>query len=133
MEDVVWQCDSKDFYVFNNCIQLNYSGPKNIKTSSFFAQLDAIAEELNRKTISNVKAKALAYAAYEDTIGSTKINNYSRQTKGTSKSGDALATWANEYTKREQERIDDFNENQRNKRKTTRCSALGSTLRCTTW
>ena len=130
--DVVSQCDSKDFYIFNKCIQLNYSGTQNIKISSFFAQLDVIEEDLNRKNISNAKAKVLAFQAYNDMLGSRNAPTYSGGTLRSSKGADALAAWANDYAKKEQERIDEFNNNQRNKRTTTTCRTFGRALKCTT-
>ena len=132
VSDVVRQCDSKDFRIFNNCIQLNYSGPKSLKISSFFAELDAIEEDLNYEKISNVRAKSLAYAAYENTVGKADIFVQSAQHRDASKGADALAAWAIDYGKREQERADEFNASQRNKRTTTSCSKFGSTITCNT-
>ena len=74
MSSVVSSCETPDFSDFNSCIQRNYKRDLvkvHRKTRSLYAQLDAIEEDQKNGKISQVKAKALAYRAY-DTLASDR-------------------------------------------------------------
>ena len=77
MSSVMNSCETKRFGDFNSCIQQTYTRDPNHKNvRSLYAQLNAIDEDRRRGKITHVKAKALAYAAYDATVGAgNRANN----------------------------------------------------------
>jgi hypothetical protein len=70
MSSVMNSCETKRFGDFNSCIQQTYTRDPNHKNvRSLYARLNAIEEDRRRGRITHTKAKALAYAAYDATVG----------------------------------------------------------------
>jgi hypothetical protein len=74
MATVMAQCDTViEFVPYVACIKRSYSAygtaPGGQPVLSFYAQLDAIAEQRTQNRITFLEAKAAAYRAYDETIG----------------------------------------------------------------
>lgn len=120
MSSVMNSCETKNFSVFNNCIQKTYTrNPDGGSVRSLYAQLNAIEEDQRRGKITQTKAKALAYKAYDATVGAGNRSN--RQA-----AFDSFQNYADSYVADENRRIDEFNSRQR----TTNCRAFGSQINC---
>ena len=71
MSSVMNSCEgNKSFSGYVSCIKNNYKRyPDRRITKAFYAQLDAIKEDVQRGRISETRARADAHLAYEATIG----------------------------------------------------------------
>ena len=83
MSSVMSSCEySRSFDSYANCIKSNYKRfPDRRITRAFYAQLNAISDDLKSGRISESRARADAHLAYEQTIGQ----------EGCRHRGDALA------------------------------------------
>jgi hypothetical protein len=80
MSEVLAICDGgPDFSAYVGCIKRTYDNrgtqPGSIAIRSFYAQLDALAEQSGKNQISNAEAKAAAYRTYDATIGASNRAN----------------------------------------------------------
>ena len=71
MSSVMESCDTRsDFAQYVNCIKNEYKRDPNAQSvRSLYAQLDAIKEDYESGLLSDAKAKAAAYIAYDQTVG----------------------------------------------------------------
>ena len=70
MSSTMKSCDTPKINDFNSCIQNNYTrDPGTSTVRSFYARMDLIVEEQQNRKISQTKAKAMAYVAYDETVG----------------------------------------------------------------
>jgi hypothetical protein len=70
MTSVMSSCETPDFSDFNSCVQRNYARHPDASTvRALYAQLNAIEEDQQNGKISQIKAKAMAYTAYDATVG----------------------------------------------------------------
>lgn len=69
MSSVMASCETPKINDFNSCIQSNYTrNPGSRDVRSLYARLNSIVEDQQNGIISQIKAKALAYAAYDSTV-----------------------------------------------------------------
>ena len=110
MSSVMNNCEgAAKFHNYVNCIKTNYTRyPDRRIVKSFFAQLDAIKDDLRLGRTSETRARADAHLAYDITIGRDNAN----------RDASAARAWSN-Y--------------QNSLPKTTNCSTFGSQINCTTW
>ena len=70
MSSVMSSCDTAEISDLNSYIQGNYTrDPENRNVRSFYARLDSIVKDQKSGKISQTKAKAMAYTAYDETVG----------------------------------------------------------------
>ena len=70
MSSIMASCDTPKISDFNSCIQSNYTrdlGNRNVQ--SLYARLDSIVADQQSEKINQTKAKAMAYTAYDETVG----------------------------------------------------------------
>ena len=79
MTSVMSSCETPDFSDFNSCVQRNYArDPDGSTVRALYAQLNAIEEDQQNGKISQIKAKAMAYTAYDATVGAGNRSNNRR-------------------------------------------------------
>ena len=110
MSSVMSSCEySKSFNSYASCIKSNYKRyPDRRITRAFYAQLNAISDDLKNGRTSESRARADAHLAYEQTIGQ---DNARRQ-----------RSYQNQMLL-----------NQINRPKTTNCNSFGSSITCNSW
>lgn len=71
MSSVMEDCDTRsDFSRYVSCIKSEYQRDRSAQSvRSFYVQLDAIKEDYENGALSNTKARAAAYRAYDQTVG----------------------------------------------------------------
>ena len=71
MSSVMSSCESRsDFTSYVNCIKINYKRDVNSSdVKSLMARLYSINEDYENGSISEIKARAAARIAYDDTVG----------------------------------------------------------------
>ena len=83
MSSVMGSCDgATTFNGYVNCLKNNYQRDPNHSTvRAFYAQLDAINEDVQKGRLSTSKAKAAAYTAYANTIEAGNNAEYARRSQ----------------------------------------------------
>ena len=78
MSSVMDSCDNgSSFSEYVKCIKTNYSRkPNHRDVKAFYAELDAINEDVARGALSETKAKAAAYASFNRTVESGNRARY---------------------------------------------------------
>jgi hypothetical protein len=75
-------CETPDFSDFNSCVQRNYARHPDASTvRALYAQLNAIEEDQQNGKISQIKAKAMAYTAYDATVGAGNRSSDARSAR----------------------------------------------------
>ena len=110
MSSVMSSCEGNtNFGRYVSCIKNNYKRyPDRRITKAFYAQLDAINDDLKRGRISKPRAFADAHVAYENTIGSDNARRAASMQR-------AQAIY------------------NMNRPRTTNCNTMGGYTNCTTW
>ena len=80
MSSIMTSCEQNSFAKYNACIQSNYQrAPDSSNVKSLYARLNAIEEDVVKGQVTEIKAKALAWTAYDEAVGADNTSEALRR------------------------------------------------------